>query len=625
VSKARCVYADAAVARGCAAGRHVAQISGPWRPTEGDPTLEFSPVPRRMLMHTQLKSNALVTLLVTLISAASISATMAQSAISPGSTPLETIQVPADGTPVTSQTVLESDVTYQLRASGTVPIGFLTQADAEWQVIGPPFNIVGSTCGTIPDVDIGIGIDDTVNSPAKFPSWGPFNATRIYTVDFVGTGSAITLNFHDCFYFDNSGSLTVEIIRPCPAKDPITDAEAQRFEDYAASHGGDPPPESLLPPEAVDATFSQKVADLELLVGGALQRKSGFRPQAYQKHLLDLRTKWSQLTALNPFPSECSSALTDLNHEIDDIHGLNRGPHGEPVVGSLMSRHTSPPVLAMDLGPRSEVQALAAAVPSLDFLAGQVGLSRPCLHIKDIVHFQPNGTDCSLPSGTQPLSLRWIVESPVNVLVTDPLGRRIGFDPNAGVTINEIGPTASYTGIASHPQAIDIDDPIVGNYVLTGIGIAGGPYRITYRAITQDSEVAESRSVQGVASPGQAITPEISTVRSSVVIDIKPGSSPNSINTRSEGSIPVAILSTAEIMAPNEIDSSSLTFGRTGEELHGPRCNPEDVTGDGLPDLVCHFRNGAGAFQEGDTEGVLKGSTVTGRPFVGRDAVRVVQ
>jgi hypothetical protein len=50
------------------------------------------------------------------------------------------------------------------------------------------------------------------------------------------------------------------------------------------------------------------------------------------------------------------------------------------------------------------------------------------------------------------------------------------------------------------------------------------------------------------------------------VIDITPGSSVHSINRKSEGKIPVAILSTPDFNASAQVDRTSLTFGHTGNE-----------------------------------------------------------
>ena len=99
-----------------------------------------------------------------------------------------------------------------------------------------------------------------------------------------------------------------------------------------------------------------------------------------------------------------------------------------------------------------------------------------------------------------------------------------------------------------------------------------------------------------------------------IEVDIitKPGSvTPTPINPSSKGKIPVAILSTASFDATSEIDRTSLTFGRTGDEASLASCGEgkDDVSGDGLPDLVCHCYTQIAGFQEGDTEAILKGVT----------------
>lgn len=111
-----------------------------------------------------------------------------------------------------------------------------------------------------------------------------------------------------------------------------------------------------------------------------------------------------------------------------------------------------------------------------------------------------------------------------------------------------------------------------------------------------------------------------------VNIDIKPGDSENPINPRSKGKIPVAILSSADFDAPAELDPSTLTFGRTGDEASLAFCDPvgKDVNGDLLPDEVCHFYTLQTGFQPGDTQGILKGRTVENIAIEGHDAVEIV-
>jgi len=125
--------------------------------------------------------------------------------------------------------------------------------------------------------------------------------------------------------------------------------------------------------------------------------------------------------------------------------------------------------------------------------------------------------------------------------------------------------------------------------------------------------------------PSQNSVAVLSTVLI-VAIDIKPEEDPPSINARSQGKIPVAILSGPTFDAPSSVERTSLTFGRTGAEQSLAFCNPggEDVNGDGLPDLVCHFNTPLTGFRPGDTAGVLRGKTLGGLSIQGTDPIRIV-
>lgn len=111
-----------------------------------------------------------------------------------------------------------------------------------------------------------------------------------------------------------------------------------------------------------------------------------------------------------------------------------------------------------------------------------------------------------------------------------------------------------------------------------------------------------------------------------VLIDIKPGNDPNPVNTKGNGRIPVAILSSPEFDAPTRVDTDSLAFGRTGDEPSLAFCpkSGEDVNGDRLLDLVCHFHTQNTGFQCGNTEGVLQGETEDSVAIEGSDSVRIV-
>jgi hypothetical protein len=144
---------------------------------------------------------------------------------------LETINIPTDGSVANSTTTLMSGVEYKVRASGTAYIGVPTDgmADAEYGNFTDPQNNGSAQYGS---VDYGIAINDTTNGSSKTPSWGAYNSDHVYIADFTGQGAPIGLNFHDDFYSDNSGQLTVEILAP---KVSITASKPQAAEGGSES------------------------------------------------------------------------------------------------------------------------------------------------------------------------------------------------------------------------------------------------------------------------------------------------------------------------------------------------------------------------------------------------------
>jgi hypothetical protein len=81
--------------------------------------------------------------------------------------------------------------------------------------------------------------------------------------------------------------------------------------------------------------------------------------------------------------------------------------------------------------------------------------------------------------------------------------------------------------------------------------------------------------------------------------------------------------STPDLSAPQEVDPTSLTFGRNGDEQSLDVCQPwaEDVNDNGLLDLVCAFYIAPTAFQCEDTEGTLQGKLFDGRSIQGTDSI----
>jgi uncharacterized repeat protein (TIGR01451 family) len=114
-----------------------------------------------------------------------------------------------------------------------------------------------------------------------------------------------------------------------------------------------------------------------------------------------------------------------------------------------------------------------------------------------------------------------------------------------------------------------------------------------------------------------------------LMVDIKPGSDPNSINcTNERGVIAVAILTTEDFDATT-VDHTTVIFEGASEthvdkKTGEPRRHEEDVDGDGDVDLIFHFRLDDTNLICNSTEGILTGETFHGQSIEGVDSVRMV-
>ena len=125
---------------------------------------------------------------------------------------------------------------------------------------------------------------------------------------------------------------------------------------------------------------------------------------------------------------------------------------------------------------------------------------------------------------------------------------------------------------------------------------------------------------------GDAMTVLLNTTavaETQVTIDIKPASSENRINPRSNGKIRVAVL-TRDGFDATEVDPAGVRFGRTGTEAAPVRFALRDVDGDGSTDLVLRFMIRQTGLACGDTSASLTGRTFGGQAISGSDSIRTV-
>ncbi|MGD0923031.1 MAG: hypothetical protein ABSA70_14905 [Terriglobia bacterium] len=111
-----------------------------------------------------------------------------------------------------------------------------------------------------------------------------------------------------------------------------------------------------------------------------------------------------------------------------------------------------------------------------------------------------------------------------------------------------------------------------------------------------------------------------------VAIDIKPGVYPNTINLGSNGTVPVAILS-SETFDATTVDPVTVTLAGASVKLKGkgtPMSSFEDVNKDGRLDLLVHVTTEALELTATSEEAVLEGKTFSGRRIKGTDTVKIV-
>ena len=210
-----------------------------------------------------------------------------------------------------------------------------------------------------------------------------------------------------------------------------------------------------------------------------------------------------------------------------------------------------------------------------------------------------------------------------------PDGTRIAFtievppqDKNIGIgIINADGsdfwvPVApAYNQFILHPKWLD-DNRLIFNF---------GP-RETGEIYVLDLMTLNYQRITYTPSPHWCAWPDV-FLEMRVDIDIKPGSYPNTINLKSLGTVPVAILGSS-FFDVRTVVPLTVTFAGAPVALKGdgtPMAAYDDVNDDGLVDLVVHFEIPSLVLSEADEVAYLEGRTQDDKKIKGKDAVRVIQ
>ncbi len=189
---------------------------------------------------------------------------------------------------------------------------------------------------------------------------------------------------------------------------------------------------------------------------------------------------------------------------------------------------------------------------------------------------------------------------------------------------DDLGLASPFT---SPPYTTSADTALAdGHFSSAVVYFLPGAHSITIRDIHVPPEVGGDPFIDGtVAVKAEELL--------EVVIDIKPGSFPNSINLRKQGVTPVAVLTTDDFDA-STIDPATVRFEGVSpvkwkmqdvKEIWNPGL--EVFEGDGDLDLLLHFSTPAlaGVLEVTDTEATLVGETTDGALFFGTDSLRIVK
>jgi len=228
--------------------------------------------------------------------------------------------------------------------------------------------------------------------------------------------------------------------------------------------------------------------------------------------------------------------------------------------------------------------------------------------------------------------------SPAELLVIDPLSRRLGKDPIANIEYNEIpggvyylegigNPFAETPILVEEAKNIWIPDPIDGNYDVKIIGTGTGGYIADFSIYDQTGQ-SEDITQEGNTTTDNiqefdlnyfAETIEEVELYRIVDIDIKPGSDPNSINLKSKGVTPVAVL-TDEFFNAENIVIDSVLFA----EASPKKGKLEDADNDSDLDLMLHFKTQNLQLTPDDIEATLTGQLTDGTLIKGTDSITIV-
>jgi hypothetical protein len=92
------------------------------------------------------------------------------------------------------------------------------------------------------------------------------------------------------------------------------------------------------------------------------------------------------------------------------------------------------------------------------------------------------------------------IDSPVDVLLTDASGKKLGIEN--GLPVNDFGSDGYDSGAGTHPRFYAIQNMAPGSYAVRSIGTADGPFAVHVYSADLDKPIGQHIVHTGAASPG---------------------------------------------------------------------------------------------------------------------------
>jgi ELWxxDGT repeat protein len=216
-------------------------------------------------------------------------------------------------------------------------------------------------------------------------------------------------------------------------------------------------------------------------------------------------------------------------------------------------------------------------------------------------------------------------------------GTNLVYDINPGEA-NAVGPLDFPMATVGGTVYLRADDGVHGGELWRSDGTEAGTFLVRDIYPGNGSSLAQATWLTNVGGTlfFSAADPvhgrEVWHVVETVSLDIKPGDEPNSVNLRSNGNIPIAVLSTPDFDATT-VDTSDLSRIHFGDERLANYVSPEkakweDVDHDGDLDLLLFFSTREireqNALVSDSTMAQLTGFTQSGQFISATDSVRIV-